>query len=77
MAGYPPEGRLVSHLQHQFREQVLEPVSGFVGPCVFMEAAAGGYLRALTDSLDRYWLSIASRPLHSTNTSNPSRQSGC
>jgi len=47
-----PEERLVSYLQQQFHEQVLEPVSGFVDPRVVMEEATAGYLRELKDSLE-------------------------
>jgi hypothetical protein len=47
-----PEERLVSYLQQQFLEQVLEPVSGFVDPRVVMDEATAGYLRELKDSLD-------------------------
>lgn len=38
-----PEERLVSYLQEQFREQVLEPVGGFVDPNAVMDQAANTY----------------------------------
>jgi hypothetical protein len=48
-----PEERLVSYLQEQFYEQVLEPVSSFVDPQTVMEDAAVNYLRELRERLDR------------------------
>jgi hypothetical protein len=48
-----PEERLVSYLQEQFYEQVLEPVSGFIDPQTVMEDAAANYLRELGKRLDR------------------------
>jgi hypothetical protein len=48
-----PEERLVSYLQEQFYEQVLEPVSSFVDPQTVMEDAAINYLRELRERLDR------------------------
>jgi len=48
-----PEERLVSYLQEQFYEQVLEPVSSFVDPHTVMEDAAINYLRELRERLDR------------------------
>ena len=47
-----PEERLVSYLQQQFHEQVLEPVSGFVDPRDVMEDATAAYLRELKDRLE-------------------------
>jgi len=48
-----PEDQLVSYLQEQFYEQVLEPVSGFVDPQTVMEDAAVNYLRELGKRLDQ------------------------
>ena len=48
-----PEERLVSYLQEQFYEQVLEPVSRYVDPQTVMEEAAVNYLRELSARLDR------------------------
>jgi hypothetical protein len=48
-----PEERLVSYLQEQFYEQVLEPVNSFVNPQTVMEDAAVNYLRELRERLDR------------------------
>jgi hypothetical protein len=48
-----PEERLVSYLQEQFYEQVLEPVSGFVDPQTVMKDAGVNYLRELGKRLDR------------------------
>jgi len=48
-----PEERMVSYLQEQFYEQVLEPVSSFVNPQTVMEDAAVNYLRELRERLDR------------------------
>lgn len=48
-----PEERLVSYLQEQFYEQVLEPVSSFVDPHTVMEDAAVNYLRELRERLDQ------------------------
>ena len=48
-----PEERLVSYLQQQFYEQVLEPVRGFVDPRTVMEETTAGYLRELKDRLEQ------------------------
>ena len=48
-----PEERMVSYLQEQFYDQVLEPVSSFVDPQTVMEDAAANYLRELREWLDR------------------------
>lgn len=48
-----PEERLISYLQQQFYEQVLEPVSRFVDPYMVMEETAAIYLRELKCRLDR------------------------
>ena len=48
-----PEGQLVSYLQEQFYEQVLEPVSSFVDPHAVMEDAAAAYLWELKGRLDQ------------------------
>ena len=48
-----PEERLVSYLQEQFYELVLEPVSSFVDPQTVMEDATVNYLRELRGRLDR------------------------
>ena len=48
-----PEERLVSYLQEQFYEQVLEPVSSFVDPQDVMEEAAAAYLGELKGRLDQ------------------------
>jgi len=48
-----PEERLVSYLQEQFYEQVLEPVSSFVDPHAVMEDAAAAYLWELKGRLDQ------------------------
>ena len=48
-----PEERLISYLQEQFYEQVLEPVSSFVDPHAVMEDAAAAYLFELTVQLDQ------------------------
>jgi len=48
-----PEERLVSYLQEQFYEQVLEPVNSFVDPQTVMEDAAVNYLQELRERLDR------------------------
>ena len=45
--------RLVSYLQEQFYEQVLEPVSRYVDPQTVMEETAVNYLRELSERLDR------------------------
>ncbi len=47
-----PEERLVRYLQQQFREQVLEPVSGFVDPRAVMDDSTAAYLRELKDSIE-------------------------
>jgi len=51
--GATPEERLVSYLQEQFYEQVLEPVNSFVDPQTVMEDAAINYLRELRERLER------------------------
>jgi hypothetical protein len=48
-----PEERLVSYLQEQFCEQVLEPVNSFIDPQTVMEDAAANYLRELRVRIDR------------------------
>lgn len=48
----PPEERLVSYLQQQFQEQVLEPVRGFVDPRAVMGDSTAAYLRELKDRLE-------------------------
>ena len=48
-----PEEQLVSYLQEQFYEQVLEPVSSFVDPHAVMEDAAAAYLWELKDRLNQ------------------------
>ena len=48
-----PEERLVSYLQEQFYEQVLQPVSRSVDPQTVMEDAAVDYLRELRGRLGR------------------------
>ena len=48
-----PEEQLVSYLQEQFYEQVLEPVSRHVDPQTVMEDAAVNFVRELRARLDR------------------------
>lgn len=47
-----PEERLLSYLQQQFYEQVLEPVNNFVDPHTIMEETTARYLQELKKRLE-------------------------